>query len=104
MNRMIRRLRSILSTALILCVFALAVLSATSVASDSQAPGGAEQRKHNRNGGDVGIKGHGFVRDGDVFTTIDAPDAGLYTVASGIDDRGRTVGGYVDEKGNSMVS
>ena len=42
---------------------------------------------------DVGIRGHGFVRDGDVFTTIDAPGAGLYTIAFGIDeqrqDRGR---------------
>jgi uncharacterized membrane protein len=27
------------------------------------------------------------------------PDAGLYTVAFGIDDSGKTVGGYVDDRG-----
>ena len=36
---------------------------------------------------------------GNVFTTIDAPDAGLYTVAFGIGDSGQTVGGYVDDQG-----
>jgi probable HAF family extracellular repeat protein len=69
---------------------------AASTAADSSRDQNAASRK-NKN--DVGIKGHGFVRDGDVFTTIDAPGADLYTVAFGIDDRGRTVGGYVDEKG-----
>jgi uncharacterized membrane protein len=42
---------------------------------------------------------HGFVSDNGVFTTIDAPRAGLDTVALVIDDRGRTVGGYVDDRG-----
>jgi hypothetical protein len=47
----------------------------------------------------VGIRGHGFVADHGVFTTIDAPDAGPYTVAFGIDESGRIVGGYVDVRG-----
>ena len=100
MNKMIRSLRSTLGTAFVLCGRALTLLSATAVASDSQASGGAEQRQHDRKGGrDVGLRGHGFVADNGVFTTIDAPGAGLYTVAFGIDDRGRTVGGYVDDRG-----
>jgi probable HAF family extracellular repeat protein len=49
---------------------------------------------------DVGLRGHGFVRDSNgVFTTIDAPGAGSFTVAFGIDSRGRTVGGYADDRG-----
>ena len=52
-----------------------------------------------KNKKDVGLRGHGFVRDGDVFTTIDAPGAGLFTLSFGIDESGKTVGGYVDERG-----
>ena len=33
---------------------------------------------------DAGIRGHGFVADNGVFTTIDAPGAGLFTVVFGI--------------------
>jgi hypothetical protein len=52
---------------------AITLLSATAVASDSQAPGGAEQRQHDRKGGrDVGLRGHGFVQDNSDFI-IDAP-------------------------------
>jgi probable HAF family extracellular repeat protein len=69
---------------------------AASTAADSAPDQSAASRK-NKN--DVGIRGHGFVRDGDVFSTIDAPGAGLYTVAFGIDESGKTVGGYVDERG-----
>jgi hypothetical protein len=100
MNKMIRSLRSTLGTAFVLCGCALTLLSATAVASDFQAPGGAEQRQHDRKSGrDVDLRGHGFVQDNSDFITIDAQGAGLYTVAVGIDDRGRTVGGYADERG-----
>jgi uncharacterized membrane protein len=51
--------------------------------------------------GDVGLRGHGFLADDGVFTTIDAPGAGLYTVAFGIDTRGRTAGSYVDAQGTA---
>jgi uncharacterized membrane protein len=46
----------------------------------------------------VGLRAHGFVADNGVFTTIDAPRAGLYTLVFGTGDDGRTVGGYVDRK------
>jgi hypothetical protein len=99
MNKMIRSLRSTLGTAFVLCGCALTLLSATAVASDSQAPGDAEQRQHNRKGGrDVGLRGHGFVQDNNDFITIDAPRAGGFTVAFGIDGRGRIVGTYFDAK------
>jgi hypothetical protein len=77
MNKMIRSLRSTLGTAFVLCGCALTLLSATAVASDSQAPGGAEQRQHDRKSGrDVDLRGHGFVQDNSDFITIDAPRAG----------------------------
>jgi hypothetical protein len=47
----------------------------------------------------VGIRGHGFVRDNGRFTTIDVPGARAFTVIFGIDDDGRTAGGYVDARG-----
>ena len=36
---------------------------------------------------DFGIRGHGFVQDNEVFTPIDAPDAGAFTVAYGAGER-----------------
>ena len=75
-------------------------LTASGVAASAQGRIMAS-RKGKR---DAGIRGHGFVRDGDVFTTIDALGAGMYTVAVGIDDRGRTVGGYVVTEEDCMVS
>jgi probable HAF family extracellular repeat protein len=43
--------------------------------------------------------GHGFLLDGDVFITIDHPDAVTETAASAINNRGQIVGGYVDAEG-----
>ena len=43
--------------------------------------------------------GHGFLLDGDVFTTIDHPDAVDETAVLGINSRGQIVGGYVDAAG-----
>ena len=43
--------------------------------------------------------GHGFLLDGDVFTTIDHPDAVDETGVAGINSRGQIVGGYVDAEG-----
>jgi uncharacterized membrane protein len=54
---------------------------------------------HKGGSDDVGIRGRGFVADNSVFTTIDAPGARSFTVAFGIDNRGRTVGGYADDRG-----
>jgi probable HAF family extracellular repeat protein len=49
---------------------------------------------------DVGLEAHGFVRDaGGKFITIDAPRAGVFTVVFSVDDNGKTVGGYVDQRG-----
>jgi hypothetical protein len=47
-----------------------------------------DDTEDSRNGkSEVGIRGHGFIADNGAFTTIDAPGAGLFTVAFGIDDR-----------------
>jgi probable HAF family extracellular repeat protein len=81
--------------------------SAQPTVSTTEAPAGsgtaASARGHmmaSRKGkNDVGIRGHGFVRDNGVFTTIDAPGARSFTVAFGVDNRGQTVGGYADERG-----
>jgi uncharacterized membrane protein len=68
-------------------------------ASPAEASARADEMAPRKNKNDIGIQGHGFVASNGVFTTIDAPDAGFYTVVFGIDDRGRTVGSYVDERG-----
>ena len=67
----------------------------SAVASGASADGKMTTSRKNKN--DIGLRGHGFVAEDGVFTTIDAPGAGLYTGVFGIDDRGRTVGGYVDD-------
>jgi uncharacterized membrane protein len=100
MNRMIRSIRSSLGTALVLCVCALTLLGDTSAAFDTKESGGAEhQKRHPKHDGDVGLRGHGFVASNGVFTTIDAPGASVFTIAFGIDESGKTVGGYVDDRG-----
>jgi uncharacterized membrane protein len=97
---MIPSIHSTQGKALTLSVCAFTLLSALPVASRSQISGDIEQRRHNRKGGsDVGIKGRGFIGDNNVFTTIDAPAAGSYTIVFGVDNRGRSLGGYVDERG-----
>jgi uncharacterized membrane protein len=68
-------------------------------ASGAGASADGEMTASRKGKSNVGIRGYGFVLDNDVFTTIDAPGAGAFTVAFGIDDRGRTVGGYVDDRG-----
>ena len=71
--------------------------TASTVEAPAAARAAAAARGHlmaSRTGGsDVGLRGHGFVADNGVFTTIDAPGASSFTVALGIDNRGRTVGG-----------
>jgi hypothetical protein len=47
----------------------------------------------------LNITGHGFLLGDGAFTTIDHPDAASATLASGIDNRGRIVGSYVDAGG-----
>ena len=68
-------------------------------ASPAEGSARADKMASRKNKNDIGIQGHGFVASNGVFTTIDAPDAGFYTVVFGIDERGRTVGGYVDDRG-----
>jgi hypothetical protein len=68
-------------------------------ASGAAASADGEMTTSHKGKSDVGLRGHGFVRDGDVFTTIDAPGAGAFTVVFGIDESGKTVGGYVDRRG-----
>ncbi|MFL5267126.1 MAG: hypothetical protein ACJ8AH_11115 [Stellaceae bacterium] len=100
MNRIIRGICSKLGKALVVCAFALTFLSATSLTADSQEPHGAEHLQPNPNGNtDVGVRGHGFMAEGGVFTIVDAPGAGAFTAVFGIDDRGAIVGGYVDQRG-----
>jgi probable HAF family extracellular repeat protein len=68
-------------------------------ASPAEASARTDKAASRKNKNEVGVRGHGFVRDGDVFTTIDAPGAGAFTVVFGIDENGTMVGGYVDRKG-----
>jgi uncharacterized membrane protein len=52
------------------------------------------------NGSDAAaLRGHGFLLDREVFTTIDHPDAVDETAVLGINSRGQIVGGYVDAEG-----
>jgi probable HAF family extracellular repeat protein len=100
MNVMIRSIHSTLGKTLVLSAFALSLLVTAAVTFADQESGGSEHQKRQHNDDrDVGLKGRGFVANNGVFTTIDAPDAGLYTVAFGIDESGKTVGGYVDDRG-----
>jgi uncharacterized membrane protein len=71
--------------------------AAAPVASQAAARGHMMDSRKGKN--DAGIRGHGFVADNGVFTTIDAPGAGLFTVVFGIDESGKTVGGYIDDRG-----
>ena len=61
--------------------------------------GGSHMMDSHKGKNDTGIRGHGFVADSGVFTTIDAPGAGLFTGVFGIDESGKTVGGYIDDRG-----
>src|SRR5262245_3139218 len=99
MKRTIRSLCPTLGKAIVLCAFALTLVGDTSAAFDRQESSGAEHRKRRRNDDNDIVRGHGFVLNNGDFTTIDAPGAGLFTITFGIDDGGRTVGGYVDRKG-----
>ena len=90
MNKMIRRIGTTLSKALVPSACALSLLvTAAGTFADQESGGSEHQKRQHNDDRDVGLKGHGFVASNGVFTTIDAPDAGLYTVAFGIDDRGR---------------
>jgi probable HAF family extracellular repeat protein len=85
MNVIIRIIHSTLGKTLVISAFALSILITASVAVDSQVSGG--------------LKGHGFIRDSEVFSTIDAPGATFFTVAFGRGENGDTTGGYVDGSG-----
>jgi hypothetical protein len=50
-------------------------------------------------GNSAALIGHGFLLDGDVFSTIDHRDAVDETAVFGINSRGQIVGGYVDAEG-----
>jgi uncharacterized membrane protein len=86
---------------------ALALASAVPAWPASEAPAAStapdlapDQSTASRKGqNDVGIRAHGFVANNSVFATIDAPRAEAFTAVFGIDDRGRTVGGYADDRG-----
>jgi hypothetical protein len=75
------RLRGRVKAAIVAAaVFTLAVASlvpAWAAAQEAAASAGDDIAPPRKNKNDVGIRGHGFVRDGDVFTTIDAPGAGF---------------------------
>jgi probable HAF family extracellular repeat protein len=74
--------------------------TASEVPASKAAPSGSDRSAaSHKNGNDVGLRGHGFVADNGRFTTIDARRAGAFTVVVGRDERGRTAGGYVDDRG-----
>jgi uncharacterized membrane protein len=86
-------------TALMLAGLMPAWAAEQPTASPAEASARTNKAASRKNKNEVGLSGHGFVRDGDVFTTIDAPGAGAFTVVFGIDENGTMVGGYVDRKG-----
>jgi uncharacterized membrane protein len=69
--------------------------------AEMMAPGGMQMMMGGMgdNGDLAALIGHGFLLDGDVFTTIDHPDAVDETAVLGINSRGQIVGGYVDAEG-----
>jgi probable HAF family extracellular repeat protein len=67
-------------------------------AAEMMAPGGM-QMMGGDDGGTAPLAGHGFLLDGEVFTTIDHPNAVAETAVLGINRRGQIVGGYVDAEG-----
>jgi hypothetical protein len=134
MNRMIRSIRTTLSTAVILCAFALTPAGDTLAAFDSQPKGVEEQhRRHHdeltfsqfdypgarqTNGNGINdrkqIVGffidaegvlHGFLLDNGVFSQIDPPGS-TETQLGDINDRGHLVGIFVDAGivGHSFVA
>src|SRR5262245_48767665 len=74
-------------------------------AEASTAPGatplaqGHKMASHKSGSDDGGVRGHGFVLDNEVFTTIDAPGAILGTGPFGTNNRGQIVGNYIDVGG-----
>lgn len=74
---------------------ATSLARATQLGMDSRA---ALARKH---GDGLRFQGHGFIADTSAgpFNKIDAPGASFFTVAFGIENDGRTVGGYADRDG-----
>jgi uncharacterized membrane protein len=98
--------RRVIAAIVVAVIFtALAVTSSAAWAAEqptaSLAEGSAraDEMAPRKNKNDVGIQGHGFVASNGVFTTIDAPRAGFYIVVFGVDESGKTVGGYVDDRG-----
>jgi probable HAF family extracellular repeat protein len=90
MKKIVRSTHSTLGIALVLCAFALILPITTSVAFDSQEPGGAE--KQNR------------LCNEPIFTQIDYSERGVIvtdTQALGINDLGQIVGVFVDGEGAS---
>jgi hypothetical protein len=66
----------------------------SSTASSAGGSADSEIMASRKDKRDVGLRGHGFVGDGDVFTTIDAPNARGGTRIFDLDEGGRLVGAY----------
>lgn len=76
---------------------AAVIFAALAISSDASA---SSVERFDQRGKD--LRGHGFVRNaGGGVTTLDVPGASSYTVTFGIDEHGRTVGGYVDARGRT---
>ena len=76
----------------------------TAAPAEVPAASGAAAQGHLRasrtGSSEVGLRGHGFVRDASgTFATIDIPGAGSFTVAFGINNHGEIVGAYSDDAG-----
>jgi probable HAF family extracellular repeat protein len=99
MNRMIRSVYSTAAKVFVLHAFALTLLISPAIGLAAQESGGEQQKRHRKDDKDAGLRGNGFVSENGAFTTIDAPRAEAFTIVFGIDEGGRTVGGYVDSRG-----
>jgi probable HAF family extracellular repeat protein len=70
--------------------------------TETSSPGQNNLAPARKKGDSVVVRGHGFIRDErGGFMTIDAPRAGVFTIAFGLNDSGQTVGGYVDARGKT---
>jgi probable HAF family extracellular repeat protein len=68
-------------------------------AAEKAAVSAGGEMTASRKKNDIGIRGHGFVQDNNVLTTIDVPGATTFSLALGTNEAGQTVGAYVDKKG-----
>jgi probable HAF family extracellular repeat protein len=81
-------------------LFAAFGLSFAREPPDAHVPLEDDSAMSAKRGPDVGLRGHGFVRDsGNHFATFDIPGARSFTIGFGVNSSGDIAGGYADQRG-----